>query len=123
MTGGDPRKLDPAIDVAFLNRLVDDIGAKESARILGLFKLNLREYCKRMQAEVAAKDIRKIKKIAHGLKGLCMQFGATHSVEIAKMIELKVESAEEAKVALDRLLVEIARVEAFVDSWSEKAGG
>ncbi len=122
MTFGQRASLDPPVNVEFLDILVADIGFEECIRILGMFKENLREYCEKMRKEIEAGEMINIKRVAHGLKGLCMQFGATHSIEIAKMIEMKVGSAEEAKEALDRLVKEIERVEVFVDSWSRKEG-
>ncbi len=117
MTGEEHGPPAPAIDAAFLAMLSEDIGAEECGRILRLFMENLREYCGQMEGEIAANDIIKTKRTAHGIKGLCLQFGATHSMEIARLIELKVETAEEAKAALDKLVAEITRVEDFVKSW------
>ena len=106
-----------AIDTSVLESLAADIGADECDRILQMFKENLREYCGEMESEIASQDLPGAKRLAHGIKGLCLQFGATHSMEIARLIELDVENAEEATAALQKLVAEIERVEAFIASW------
>lgn len=111
-----------AIDQAWLEDLANDIGAEELERILILFKENLLEYCEKMRNDIAAQDLIKTKQTAHGIKGLCLQFGATGSMEIARLIEMTVQTADEARVALEKLATEIERVKDFIDSWQGRGG-
>lgn len=110
--------LGPPVENAALKSLETDIGAQESRRIMQLFTASLNDYCDKLLADLAAQDLSQTKKTAHGLKGLCMQFGATHGMELARLLELDVDNVEEAKLVLSKLVVEVARVEKFISSWN-----
>jgi HPt (histidine-containing phosphotransfer) domain-containing protein len=109
------------MDQAVLDSLSEDLGVSGSKRVLRLFQNGLRQYCDRIIENIADNNLPITKQTAHGLKGLCMQFGATHSMELAKMIELKVQTIEEARAVLGRLVEEITRVEEFVALWAGDA--
>lgn len=109
--------LGPPVENAALKSLEIDIGAEESRRIMQLFTASLNDYCDQLLADLAAQDLSQTKKTAHGLKGLCMQFGATHAMELARLLELDVDNVEEAKLVLSKLVVEVGRVEKFISSW------
>jgi HPt (histidine-containing phosphotransfer) domain-containing protein len=68
-------------------------------------------------ADIATQDLSLTKRTAHGLKGLCMQFGATHGMELARLLELDVDNIDDAKTVLEKLVVEVGRVEEFIASW------
>ena len=110
----------PPVEDNALKSLESDIGAEESRRIMQLFTASLNDYCDQLLADLAAQDLSQTKKTAHGLKGLCMQFGATHAMELARLLELDVDNVEEAKLVLSKLVVEVARVEKFISSWKEE---
>ena len=69
-----------------------------------------------LQTSLANQDLSLTKRTAHGLKGLCMQFGATHGMELARLLELDVDNIDDAKTVLAKQVEEVGRVEKFIAS-------
>lgn len=105
------------MDQGMLRSLERDVGADELKKILPTFCSSLDGYRAQLIAELQKGSLNESRRIAHGLKGLCMQFGASHSAELARLLEADVSSVDEARELLSRLCEEIDRVERFVASW------
>jgi hypothetical protein len=45
-----------------------------------------------------------------------MQFGATHGMELARLLELDVDNIDDAKTVLAKQVEEVGRVEKFIAS-------
>ena len=109
--------LGPPLEVDTLKLLEHDIGVEEVRRIMLLFRETLNNYRDQISTNLAARDLSQVKRTAHGLKGLCMQFGATHAIELARLLELHADNVEDAKIVLGRFVAEVERVEKFIAPW------
>ena len=104
------------LDESALSALSEDIGGAELGVLLGKFRKNLVEYGATLSRTVAAGDLATIKRTAHGLKGLCMQFGATRVGLIAKSMEQDDLTLPQIRDSLTALAEEIAAVEKYLDA-------
>jgi PAS domain S-box-containing protein len=80
------------LDETMLKSLVDALGEEIFAPMVITFRANMIQYRDELSAAVAAGDLKKAKRTAHALKGLCAQFGAPHASRLAKIIEVDSQS-------------------------------
>ena len=81
----------PAVEVldeAIIADFEEALGADVIADLLVKFADNLASYRDQLTAAADAADMPAVRKIAHAMKGLCMQFGAKAAAESARGIEL-----------------------------------
>jgi len=85
------------IDEAALSILEDDLGRDILAPMIDSFMENMRRYGGELRATASAGDLKKAKRVAHALKGLCAQFGAPRVSELARQIEYQAKEAAEIR--------------------------
>src|SRR5581483_6795810 len=88
------------LDEAMLKSLVDAVGEEIFAPMVITFRTNMIQYRDDLAAAVAAGDLKKAKRTAHALKGLCAQFGAPRASGLAKIIEVDSKSVADIEPML-----------------------
>ena len=92
-----------SLDPAALASLREDIGAEDLLIMLGKFRKNLAEYGAQLSEIIEAEDLQMVRRTAHGLKGLCMQFGAMRVGALARKMESVTASADDMRAAMKEL--------------------
>lgn len=95
-----PKRGVEVIDEAAVALLVDSLGNDVFAPMIDSFLANMQQYRADLQAAVAAGDLKKSKRVAHALKGLCAQFGAPRAAGLARFIEDQAKSLAEIEPML-----------------------
>ena len=91
-----PPKADRIIlDENMIKSLVDALGEDIFTPMVTTFRTNMAQYRDDLAAAVAEGDLRKAKRTAHALKGLCAQFGAPWASGLAKFIEVDSKNLDE----------------------------
>jgi len=98
------------LDDAALKMLSDDLGVGQLERLLIEFRDSLSRHAEQIAAVVVARDAKAIRMAAHGLKGLCMQFGALRVVPIARAIEVEPTAFDQVENWMPKLNGAIADV-------------
>ncbi len=91
------------LDDGMISGLIDALGEEIFAPMITTFRANMAQYCDDLAAAVAAGDLRKTKRTAHALKGLCAQFGAPRASDLAKFIEVGSKSLDEVTPMLPEM--------------------
>lgn len=107
-----------ALRADVVDGLVEEMGPDQTYTMLRLFHLSLKNSCEQIASQLDSEDLSLLKATAHGLKGMCMCFGAIQSEKLARLLELDTVDIDKAKDVLARLVEEVDRVERFVASWS-----
>jgi CheY-like chemotaxis protein/HPt (histidine-containing phosphotransfer) domain-containing protein len=113
------------VDEAALRQLSDDLGPEAMATALAQFEFDARAFLERLRLSAAADDGEQMRKTAHRLKGLFLQFGASaaarHSAEleqapggpqakaVQRLIELGRDSIAAVRAATNEMLSADAR--------------
>jgi len=104
------------LDDAALTALSDDLGADQLERLLIEFRDSLNRHAEKIAAVVAARDAKAIRMAVHGLKGLCMQFGALRVVPIAQAIEVDPSAFDKVESWMPKLNGAISDVESALQA-------
>jgi HPt (histidine-containing phosphotransfer) domain-containing protein len=83
----------PIFDGAQIEMLRRDLGAATMRDLLAQCVATMDAQLSEIRRSTSAGDHVTAKRIAHDLKGVCAQFGATRASEIAKRIELEMDDA------------------------------
>jgi len=75
------------VDDAALTALANDLGNEILATMLDSFTVNMLQYREDLRTAATSGDLKRAKRVAHALKGLCAQFGAPRASSLAKFIE------------------------------------
>ncbi len=75
------------VDDAALAVLADSLGNEILASMFDSFLENMGQYRTDLRAAASSGDLKKTKRVAHALKGLCAQFGAPRVAGLARFIE------------------------------------
>jgi HPt (histidine-containing phosphotransfer) domain-containing protein len=110
---GPPAKASGAIvlDEVMLKSLVDALGEEIFAPMVTTFRNNMIQYRDDLKDAVAAGDLKKAKRTAHALKGLCAQFGAPRASSAAKVIEVDSKSLADVAPMLSEVAEAVAATE------------
>ena len=99
------------LDNAMIDSLVNALGMDVFAPMITTFRNNMAQYRDDLAAAVKAGDLRKVKRTAHALKGLCAQFGAPHASSLAKFIEVESKSLDEVEPMLAQIAAAVVDTE------------
>lgn len=77
----------PLLDVPFLHSIVDQLPGDVVTRLLDKFVPNASDFAAAITRAEAAHNPTAMKNAAHGLKGLCLQFGAMRLGHMARHLE------------------------------------
>ncbi|MBL8628992.1 MAG: response regulator, partial [Rhodospirillaceae bacterium] len=75
------------IDFGTLASVVDLLGLEKFDKLVASFRENMQKYKVDMQQNVSANDLRQVRRTAHSIKGLALQFGATTVGQMAARME------------------------------------
>jgi response regulator RpfG family c-di-GMP phosphodiesterase len=75
------------VDDAALKVLADSLGNDILASMFDSFLENMGQYRTDLKAAASSGDLKKTKRVAHALKGLCAQFGAPRVAGLARFVE------------------------------------
>lgn len=108
------------VDEAALRQLSDDLGPEAMAAALAQFESDTRAFLEQLRSSAAADDGEQVRKTAHRLKGLFLQFGASaaamHSAEleqapgglqkkaVQRLIELGRDAIAEVRATTNEML-------------------
>jgi PAS domain S-box-containing protein len=108
------------IDEAALSILEDSLGRDILAPMIDSFLENMRHYGDELRAAVSADDLKKAKRVAHALKGLCAQFGAPKVSELARQIEYQAKAAAEIRPLVPQVEIAIAGTSAAFNARQQR---
>jgi CheY-like chemotaxis protein len=91
------------LDGTMLDSLIAALGADVFTPMLVTFRASMAQYQGDLEAAVAAGDLKKAKRTAHALKGLCAQFGAPRASDLAKFIEVDSKDLAEIRPVLAKI--------------------
>ncbi len=103
---------DGLVDEAALSILEKSLGRDILAPMIGSFMENMRHYGNELRAATSAGDLKKVKHVAHALKGLCAQFGAPRVSELARQIECQAGEAGDAGRLVPQIEIAITETSA-----------
>ncbi|MHB1206515.1 MAG: PAS domain-containing protein [Rhodospirillaceae bacterium] len=99
------------LDEDMIKSLIDALGEDVFAPMITTFRNNMVQYRDDLAAAVTAGDLRKAKRTAHALKGLCAQFGAPRASSLAKFIEVDSKSLAEIEAVLAQVAETVVATE------------
>ena len=105
-------EVEPLIDDAAVEILVDSIGAEIFVPMIDSFTANMQQYRADLASAVARSDLKTAKRIAHALKGLCAQFGAPRVAALARFIEDQAKDLDEVTPLLPQVDVAVDATQA-----------
>jgi HPt (histidine-containing phosphotransfer) domain-containing protein len=88
---GEVERKVPLFDPTHIDVLRRDLGADTMRGLLSQCVASLDQHLAELRHSASQGDHAATKRVAHDLKGVCAQFGATQASELAKRIELEME--------------------------------
>jgi len=117
-TSAPPENHALVIDEEFIGALVEAVGLEAFAPMIDSFLRSVATYGEQLSAR--AIDLVAAKKSAHGLKGVAAQFGALRLSELARKIEVEVQTTDEIRSMLPELEKLIAVTIREFQAWREQ---
>jgi PAS domain S-box-containing protein len=99
------------LDEEMISSLIEALGEDVFTPMITTFRNNMVQYRDDLAAAVAAGDLRKAKRTAHALKGLCAQFGAPRVSSLAQFIEVDSQSLDEIAPMLGQVAEAVGATE------------
>ncbi|MBL8643851.1 MAG: response regulator [Rhodospirillaceae bacterium] len=100
-SGRGPDDAPPAqIDYAALEAVADLLGAEKFKNLLDTFRENLLQYQTNLHTQAGSDDLRQLRRTAHSIKGLALQFGAMTVGRMAAAMETDIPDVAGIKALL-----------------------
>jgi len=95
---------DPVFDRSALSEMEAALGPGTLAELMEKSRANLNQYRVDISAAAGSSDAAKVRRLAHAIKGLCLQFGAVRAAKLA----MELESSELKNDALPITIISLA---------------
>lgn len=88
------------LDRDAISALGEDMGSQELQSLLRAFGRNIEEYRQTIFNAVEHAEVDRVKRAAHTLQGLCMQFGAVRLAALARSVEVGAADLDTASLGV-----------------------